>query len=1194
MKNVSVAAPSNNPSVDVVGSAKAKRKNYAQPYLYVPTKAPKKDQKATPARDQIDSPPPARPLVPAPQTTSNTLNQQVQQFVAPSLANQIPYHTVHYFLYDFNLDAVPAIIKASQPHLNKKPFPDLAKLKTRITIIKPTEESPHESRVPSYLDEGVNQKLIEYLKKSQIPFEIIEEAKLETFGTASLGEIRVYIGETVNCGATSNLNVRGPVTAARENAEDDLTNYHLNHLKFIQRTLSPDLIYSENHHFSSELKSKIEKVLNANLDSRSGRGPEYHIQYEKIHHGPFTQEIRARLYLVASKKPLIAGHPASNPENPVSRYFRPQIKSKETIWNQVETPILPFEGSQEILLKDILSHYAVAHRSQFIINQHRNQLSLEYKNKKYWLVIDAPNTYPLTYPGLVLVNAKVGDIRIVRRDLDTSKLDMWLQMRYWSDLQTRLCRTITSFDRYGILVWGEKQGRLSPEQVALVHGCSKDYSKIIGRQFQNASARATNAYVGHAYSSKVVSRLLVSSLNQYAFPESGFNDPYRSTFDPLDTDSANLLTQRIAAFDIATAKLVPNADESEIYLVDSNNNRIAPKIHWSKIFPLAEVLAEMDHIRQDLEENNPGLLSQLQDGAGLEPLSPTTAAIRTQLGREENHFSDSGLREILDELVSNATQKDELFDHQVEGIKWMLKQRLFFKRGGILADDMGLGKTRQGALYVLTTQAIAEKYELTSIQPSLIVAPKSMLPSWQEEIQFWGDKWGKKIEIISSCSQFNWIKFKKTQDDPSTRKTIVITTKDTVVGCVDNFNVFHFDSILVDEAHDMKNPETALSISMKKLQADYRFCLSGTPIQNGINDALNLLNFIIPTEFHPFPKKWVETDVSDSELDDLRSRMNPYILRRTKKELSETDPRFRLPEKNITPVHFQMSDLQNKFYQMVTALQKAGTINEETGKTKQMHLRAMHTYLQEVCNDPRLLPKELYQKTLQALNLSPEELSQLVDPNYDFPKMMDLLERVKLRFPSNQRADEAHRPIVVVSRFQKTLDRIQKRLERAGYSTAIINGDMTPDGFKQIKKGFNEFKFQVLLLNLSLGQGLNLQKANLEIIFEPWWNPQKEGQAYDRIYRIGQTSEVEIVQYFVDNTVEVTNVKKTQKKKRHIFNRLIDTEHVTVPAAAGHAGVDADMPDLGDIDFSEAFQGYDPNGDAEQKKLQDEIMSLID
>ncbi len=446
----------------------------------------------------------------------------------------------------------------------------------------------------------------------------------------------------------------------------------------------------------------------------------------------------------------------------------------------------------------------------------------------------------------------------------------------------------------------------------------------------------------------------------------------------------------------------------------------------------------------------------------------------------------------------NAT----LRPYQLQGVSYLnfLREYGF---GGILADEMGLGKTVQTLTFIQHT------IEKGAKGPTLIVVPTSVLPNWEREAAKFVP--GLSRLVIYGARRENM--FKKIA-----KSDLVITTYALLRRDLEELEKHRFNTVILDEAQNIKNPNTITARSVRRIQADLRICLSGTPIENNLFELWSLFEFLMPGFLgaqHAFQRGVVKPikDGDNSTLDFLRARVRPFILRRTKSEVAKD-----LPPKIENIYYCALADEQAELYSMLAKRLKEQILADvdQKGMAKsQISILDALLKLRQICCHPRLL----------KLNL-PDVSTNL--PSGKFDAFKDMVTDI---------VEEGHK-VLVFSQFVQMLHIIRSWLQISNIPFCYLDG-ASKDRFEQVDRFNNSPDIPIFLISLKAGgTGLNLTGADYVIHYDPWWNPAMENQATDRTHRIGQTRQVFSYKLICQNTVE-EKILQLQDMKRGMAEAII-------------------------------------------------------
>ena len=366
--------------------------------------------------------------------------------------------------------------------------------------------------------------------------------------------------------------------------------------------------------------------------------------------------------------------------------------------------------------------------------------------------------------------------------------------------------------------------------------------------------------------------------------------------------------------------------------------------------------------------------------------------------------------------------------------------------------------------------------------------------------------------------------------------------------------------VIIDEAHRLRNPNSATTLAMMELEADRRWCLTGTPIQNNTREFIPIMSFLRHAYYgflhcmacpckvryslldshrctkcphsrmmHLNPlKQLVRDDVADSSTLNLWSILRPYMLRRTFEEL----PEFALPGLEIETIRLKMTRHEKRFYSFIEQIFR----NRFESMTANLRPRIMHAFglvnrLRQLVNHPCLVAFGADKPNHPPLRNRIRERRMLSSAK---------LERIKADIKGCPDGSK----IAVFSEFTRMLDLIERELELCRIECVRIQGSMSMEEREEALHQFNtQSSCTVILISTRAGgEGLNVQAANTVLLIEPCWNPALDDQAVARSYRLGQTSVVTVKKYIVSKSIE-ERVVELQEKKRRIFEQAIEGEH---------------------------------------------------
>lgn len=446
----------------------------------------------------------------------------------------------------------------------------------------------------------------------------------------------------------------------------------------------------------------------------------------------------------------------------------------------------------------------------------------------------------------------------------------------------------------------------------------------------------------------------------------------------------------------------------------------------------------------------------------------------------------------------------ELRPYQAEALSWMDFLREF-KLGGILADDMGLGKTVQTLAHIAV-----EKSANRAKKPYLVICPTSVLPNWLSEIE----KFVPRLRTLSIHGQNRASSFSKLSD-----ADIIVTTYPLLVRDIASWKNKSFTAVILDEAQAIKNPRTQVAQAVSMLKSEYRLCLTGTPVENSLEDIWAQFNFLSrgllgdPSTFNRKYRNPIEKGKNALVQKLLQTKLKPFLLRRTKDVVAKD-----LPEKTVIINRVELDGAQRDLYETVRLAMLARV--KETIESKGLarsHIEILDALLKlrQACCDPRLLSLES---------------ARGIDTSVKLDLLLEMLEELV----------SEGKKILLFSQFTSMLDLIIPELVARQIRFVEIRGN-TKDRATPVKE-FQEGRVPLFLLSLRAGgTGLNLTAADTVIHYDPWWNPSVENQATDRAHRIGQKKSVFVFKLITAGTIE-EKILELQAKKSALAAGLLNSE----------------------------------------------------
>ena len=464
-------------------------------------------------------------------------------------------------------------------------------------------------------------------------------------------------------------------------------------------------------------------------------------------------------------------------------------------------------------------------------------------------------------------------------------------------------------------------------------------------------------------------------------------------------------------------------------------------------------------------------------------------------------------KELNEEINLPKNLNASLRSYQKVGYKW-LKVLDNYGFGGILADDMGLGKTIQ-LLAVILDYIQNEKKP----KPSIVVCPSSLSLNWQNEIK-------KFTPDLTSLVIHGNADERKKQLKRIPKYNIVITSYDLLKRDIETYKElnYEFKFIIADEAQYIKNNNTQNAKAIKEINANTKYALTGTPIENSLSELWSIFDFIMPgylfgyRKFKELYEMPIVKDEDNVAMRKLKMLIEPFILRRIKGEVLTE-----LPDKTITVLNNEMEEEQQKIY--MSYMQNARSemmqeINANGFEKSQIKILALLMRLRQICCHPALF---------------------LSDYKAESSKLNQCIEVIK------DAVDSGHK-ILLFSSYTGMFPLIEEKLKKEKIEYSKLTGQTKVGERIKLVDEFNEDENKkVFLISLKAGgTGLNLIGADMVIHYDPWWNISAENQATDRTYRIGQKKNVQVYKLITKNSIE-EKIYELQERKSKLIDNVLST-----------------------------------------------------
>ena len=517
----------------------------------------------------------------------------------------------------------------------------------------------------------------------------------------------------------------------------------------------------------------------------------------------------------------------------------------------------------------------------------------------------------------------------------------------------------------------------------------------------------------------------------------------------------------------------------------------------------------------DLEEEALKEALNLLDGLIIDEEESNIALIPLSKGAYvEDYLEDKGFRYIqtCDEMkelknrLSNIEDKvfqmpyglqAKLRDYQKQGYNW-LRTLDYLGFGGILADEMGLGKTLQTITLILSRENTK----------SLIVAPTSLIYNWFSEFK----KFAPSLKVLI-CN--GTPEERKYNIENYKNYDVIITTYNMLRNDLEYYNM-SFDYCILDEAQNIKNPNSLNAKCVKKINSRIRLALTGTPIENSLMELWSIFDYIMPGYLYDEKKfntrYFRRLEEGPEILEEIHKMVKPFILRRLKKNVVKE-----LPDKIEKTMFIPLSEEQKIVYETYSKYAKdliEKKVEKEEFKKSRIEILSYVTKLRQICLDPSIT------------------MDDYIGGSGKIDALMELLVQ----------SIEGQHKVLVFSQFTSVLKNIGRVLSENSLEYCYLDGSMASSERMKMVNEFNEGDKNIFLISLKAGgTGLNLTSADIVIHFDPWWNPAVEDQATDRAHRIGQKNVVEVIKLISSGTVE-EKILELQNSKRELIDKVLSDD----------------------------------------------------
>ena len=437
---------------------------------------------------------------------------------------------------------------------------------------------------------------------------------------------------------------------------------------------------------------------------------------------------------------------------------------------------------------------------------------------------------------------------------------------------------------------------------------------------------------------------------------------------------------------------------------------------------------------------------------------------------------------LLKQAETSLTGK--LYDpYQRDGVKWMLERELAkVNPGGVNADEVGLGKT------IMTTATLLGN----PLEKTLILAPKSLIPQWENEMKKFAPHLKPRINRLPSDTTGNILVI-------ASHQQIVKRNSKSVSASI--YHEIEWDRIIIDEAHVIKNKNAKINKCARALKTKIRWCLTATPIMNKMDEFINIMGYL-----------GIDKDQCKQTKQQI---VEMYIMRRTKEDIAKVDKRFELPPCEVTIKEVELgTEEERELYQSTWETARAEIKEMKNSEMQNNALEALERLLRmrQICIHPQIYNTGIARK---------RKLKEVDQWNHSCSKLEALIELLN--------SQEEGQKSLVFCQFIEEMQLYAERMREEGYNVIRLDGSLDLDERNRLVKKFNEdASVDVFIIQVNTGGvGYNLQAATRVYINTPTWNPALEYQAIGRAHRTGQTKPVKVTKLItVDPSSNVPTVEE--------------------------------------------------------------------
>uniref|UniRef100_A0A8C6Y584 Chromodomain helicase DNA binding protein 6 n=1 Tax=Naja naja TaxID=35670 RepID=A0A8C6Y584_NAJNA len=456
---------------------------------------------------------------------------------------------------------------------------------------------------------------------------------------------------------------------------------------------------------------------------------------------------------------------------------------------------------------------------------------------------------------------------------------------------------------------------------------------------------------------------------------------------------------------------------------------------------------------------------------------------------------------------------NQLREYQLEGMNWLLFN-WYNRKNCILADEMGLGKTIQSITF------LSEIYLMGLRGPFLIIAPLSTITNWEREFRTWTEMnaivyHGSQISR-QMIQQYEMV-YRDTQGIPLPglfKFHVVITTFEMILADCPELKKIHWRCVVIDEAHRLKNRNCKLLEGLKLMCLEHKVLLTGTPLQNSVEELFSLLNFLEPQQF-PSETAFLEEfgDLkTEEQVKKLQSLLKPMMLRRLKDDVEKN-----LAPKQETIIEVELTNIQKKYYRAILE-KNFSFLSKGANQHNMPNLINTMMELRKCCNHPYLI-NGAEEKILEDFRKTHNSEA----PDFQLQAMIQAAGKLVLIDKLLPKLIAGGHKVLIFSQMVRCLDILEDYLIQRRYTYERIDGRVRGNLRQAAIDRFckpDSDRFVFLLCTRAGGLGINLTAADTCIIFDSDWNPQNDLQAQARCHRIGQSKAVKVYRLITRNSYE--------------------------------------------------------------------------